>query len=118
MNRTKDRVLVRGNLSSLHAFTFASLTGIVGVGTLYFFVNPLTAALGGNFKIKFDLLTLIKVINSWFFKGATTLFLYTAIYTPMKRLSALNTWVGSIVGAIPPIMGYIAMIGHIEPGFS
>ena len=35
----------------------------------------------------------------------------------MKRLSALNTWVGSIVGAIPPIMGYTAMIGHIEPGF-
>ena len=46
MNRTKDRVLVRGNLTPLHAFTFASLTGIVGVGTLYFFVNPLTAALG------------------------------------------------------------------------
>ena len=34
----------------------------------------------------------------------------------MKRLSALNTWIGSIVGAIPPVMGYTAMIGHIEPG--
>ena len=75
MNRTKDRVLVRGNLTPLHAFTFASICGIAGVGALYFLVNPLTAAL-----------------------GASTLFLYTMIYTPMKRLSALNTWVGSIVG--------------------
>ncbi len=93
MNRTKDRVLVRGNLTSLHAFTFATITGLVGVGTLYFLVNPLTAGL-----------------------GLTTLCLYTAIYTPMKRLSALNTWIGSVVGAIPPLMGYTAMMGSIEPG--
>lgn len=82
MNRTKDRVLVRGNLTPLHAFTFATISGALGVTTLYFLVNPLTAAL-----------------------GATTLVLYTAVYTPMKRLSALNTWVGSVVGAIPPLMG-------------
>jgi protoheme IX farnesyltransferase len=95
MNRTKDRVLVRGDLTPLHAFTFATVTGVAGVSLLFFGVNPLTAAL-----------------------GASTLFLYTAIYTPMKRLSALNTWVGSIVGAIPPLMGYTAMTGAIEPGFS
>lgn len=92
MNRTKDRVLVRGNLTPLHAFSLATFTGITGVGLLYFYVNPLTA-----------------------FLGASTLFLYTAIYTPMKRLSALNTWVGSVVGAIPPLMGYTAMTGVIEP---
>lgn len=50
------------------------------------------------------------------FLGASTLFLYTAIYTPMKRLSALNTWVGSIVGAIPPLMGYVAMTNEINMG--
>lgn len=93
MNRTKDRVLVRGHLTPLHAFTFGSVTGIAGLGLLYFAVNPLTA-----------------------FLGATTLFLYTLVYTPMKRLSALNTWVGSVVGAIPPIMGYTAMTGDITPG--
>ena len=90
MNRTKDRVLVRGNLTPLHAFMFASVTGVTGVAGLYFLVNPLTAAL-----------------------GASTLFLYTLVYTPMKRLSTLNTWVGSIVGAIPPLMGYTAMTGQI-----
>ncbi len=73
MNRTKDRVLVRGNLTPLHAFTFGTVTGLTGVGILYFLVNPLTALL-----------------------GTTTLFLYTLIYTPMKRLSALNTWVGCV----------------------
>lgn len=93
MNRTKDRVLVRGHLTPLHAFTFATITGLLGVGALYFLVNPLTAGL-----------------------GLTTLCLYTAVYTPMKRLSALNTWVGSVVGAIPPLMGYTAMMGSIEPG--
>jgi len=77
MNRTKDRVLVRGNLSPLHAFTFGAVTGLLGVGVLYVGVNPLTAGL-----------------------GATTLLLYTLVYTPMKRLSGLNTWVGSVVGAM------------------
>jgi len=51
MNRTKDRVLVRGLLSPLHAFSFATITGLVGVGTLYFFVNPLTAGLGETILI-------------------------------------------------------------------
>ena len=93
MNRTKDRVLVRGDLSPLHAFTFAAVTGIAGLGVLFFMVNPLTAVL-----------------------GASTLVLYTAVYTPLKRLSALNTWVGSVVGAIPPLMGYTAMTNLIDPG--
>ena len=46
--------------------------------------------------------------------GATNFFLYTAIYTPMKRLSVLNTWMGSFVGAIPPIMGFTACTGEIS----
>ena len=93
MNRTKDRVLVRGQLTPLHAFTFATVCGVTGVSMLYFLINPMTA-----------------------FLGASTLFLDTAIYTPMTRLSALNTWVGSVVGAIPPLMGYVAMTNEINMG--
>lgn len=93
MNRTRDRVLVRGHLTPLHAFTFASVSGLLGVATLYVCANPLTAVL-----------------------GASTLFIYTAIYTPMKRLSVLNTWIGSVVGAIPPLMGWTAMTGQIDLG--
>jgi len=34
----------------------------------------------------------------------------------MKRVSILNTWVGSVVGAIPPLIGWSAATGGLEPG--
>lgn len=43
-------------------------------------------------------------------------FLYAGIYTPMKQLHYLNTWVGAIVGAIPPAMGWAAAGGPATPG--
>lgn len=73
MSRTKNRVLVRGLLTPLHSINFAIASASVGIGLLYFGVNGYTAAL-----------------------GAANLILYTSIYTPMKRFSILNTWVGSI----------------------
>ncbi|AAZ11246.1 protoheme IX farnesyltransferase, putative [Trypanosoma equiperdum] len=45
--------------------------------------------------------------------GAFNWLLYVAAYTPLKRVSAINTWVGSIVGGIPPLMGGIAATGTI-----
>ena len=73
--------------------TFAAVTGAGGVLLLYTLVNPLTAEL-----------------------GALNLFLYTCVYTPMKRLSILNTWAGAVVGAIPPVMGWTACTGTLDPG--
>lgn len=93
MNRTKNRVLVRGYLTPFHALNFAAVTGTVGILTLMFGANPLTAGLG-----VFNWLT------------------YTAFYTPMKRMYIGNTWVGSIVGAVPPMMGWAACTGGLEPG--
>lgn len=52
---------------------FAAVSGIIGLSVLYCQVNGVTAAL-----------------------GATNLVLYTFIYTPMKRISIINTWVGSV----------------------
>ncbi|XP_058799217.1 protoheme IX farnesyltransferase, mitochondrial [Phymastichus coffea] len=93
MARTKNRVLVRGLLAPGHAITFAAISGMAGIALLAQ-VNTLTAILGGaNFL------------------------LYTSIYTPMKRISILNTWVGSIVGAVPPLMGWAGCVGSIaDPG--
>lgn len=48
--------------------------------------------------------------------GAANLLLYTCVYTPMKRYSILNTWVGSVVGAIPPLMGWAGCSGNLEAG--
>ena len=79
-----------GQLSLLHAFTFAVCSGIAGLSLLSFGVNGLTAGL-----------------------GAANLLLYSFIYTPMKRMNISNTWIGSCVGAIPPVMGFTAATGSI-----
>ncbi len=48
--------------------------------------------------------------------GAANILLYAGIYTPLKQLSVVNTWVGAVVGAIPPLMGWAGAAGHLEPG--
>lgn len=72
---------------------FATVTSLTGLSILYFGVNGLTATL-----------------------GLTNLILYTSIYTPLKRISILNTWVGSVVGAIPPLMGWAACADSLGAG--
>ena len=93
MNRTKNRVLVRGQVSTLHAATFAAVLAGSSTALLYTLVNPLTAAL-----------------------SLSNLILYTSVYTPMKRYSILNTWVGSVVGAVPPLIGWTAATGSLDLG--
>ncbi|KAI1098558.1 mitochondria protoheme IX farnesyltransferase [Jackrogersella minutella] len=93
MTRTRNRPLVRGLLSERKALIFAILTASAGVGGLYFGVNPTVA-----------------------FLGAANIALYAGVYTPMKRVSWLNTWVGAIVGGIPPLMGWAAAAGESATG--
>ena len=85
MNRTCRRPLPSGRISRTHAAAWASFAGVAGVGTLAAGTNLLTAGL-----------------------GASTLGLYTLVYTPMKQEHWLNTWVGAVVGALPPVMGWTA----------
>ncbi|KAM8817198.1 protoheme IX farnesyltransferase, mitochondrial [Rhynchonycteris naso] len=93
MNRTKNRPLVRGQISPLLAVSFATCCAVPGVALLTWGVNPLTGAL-----------------------GLFNIFLYTCCYTPLKRLSIVNTWVGAVVGAIPPVMGWTAATGGLDAG--
>ena len=65
----------------------------MGTGVLAAMVNPLTA-----------------------FLGVANIALYTMVYTPLKRFSIANTWVGSLVGAIPPLMGWAACTGSLDTG--
>ena len=85
MSRTRNRPLVRGLISKRGALLFAILTGVVGTGVLWYGVNPTTSLL-----------------------GAGNLALYAFAYTPLKRIHPINTWVGAIVGAVPPLMGWCA----------
>ena len=90
MNRTAARPLPSGRISRTHAAAWASFAGVAGVGTLAAGTNLLTAGL-----------------------GASTLGLYTLVYTPMKQEHWLNTWVGAVVGALPPVMGWTAAGGAL-----
>eukprot|EP01127_Copromyxa_protea_P003191 TRINITY_DN13050_c0_g1_i1.p1 TRINITY_DN13050_c0_g1~~TRINITY_DN13050_c0_g1_i1.p1 ORF type:complete len:378 (+),score=70.69 TRINITY_DN13050_c0_g1_i1:42-1136(+) len=88
MNRTRDRVLPKGEMSKQKAFAFGAGAGILGTVLLATTVNPMAAALAGG-----------------------NVLLYVWVYTPMKRMHWLNTWVGSVVGAIPPLIGWAAACG-------
>lgn len=92
MPRTRARPLPARNISHLHAASFAAVAGVSGVGLLWTAVNPLTATL-----------------------GAANVVLYAFCYTPLKRLSISNTWLGALVGALPPLMGWSACTGTLDP---
>eukprot|EP00201_Polytomella_parva_P009140 CAMPEP_0175065804 /NCGR_PEP_ID=MMETSP0052_2-20121109/16148_1 /TAXON_ID=51329 ORGANISM="Polytomella parva, Strain SAG 63-3" /NCGR_SAMPLE_ID=MMETSP0052_2 /ASSEMBLY_ACC=CAM_ASM_000194 /LENGTH=270 /DNA_ID=CAMNT_0016332419 /DNA_START=518 /DNA_END=1330 /DNA_ORIENTATION=- len=48
--------------------------------------------------------------------GLTNIILYAGVYTPLKQVTIWNTWVGAIVGAIPPMMGWAAASGDLDAG--
>ena len=48
--------------------------------------------------------------------SALTIVLYVALYTPLKRVTTLNTVVGAVVGAIPPMIGWVAAAGDLQRG--
>ncbi|KAF8650992.1 hypothetical protein AX16_004978 [Volvariella volvacea WC 439] len=92
MARTRMRPLVRRAITPFHAAAFATVTGIAGPAILWTMVNPITAVLGlGNIA------------------------LYAGVYTWSKRRSIWNTWIGAVVGALPPLMGWTACGGHLLP---
>lgn len=92
MVRTGGRPIVRGLLTPEQAYKFAALSGTLGVSILYYGVNTTVAMLGG-----------------------LNIILYAWIYTSLKRKSIINTWVGAVVGAIPPLMGWAASSPLSEP---
>ena len=93
MSRTRNRPIVRGLIGKRGALVFAGITAFIGTGCLWYGVNPTVA-----------------------FLGALNIGLYAGIYTPLKRISVLNTWVGALVGGIPPLMGWAAAAGQSATG--
>jgi protoheme IX farnesyltransferase len=93
MNRTKNRPIPRGIIEPNHALLFGTNLVLTGVLILCTEINLLTA-----------------------FLSLLTAFLYILVYTPMKKISWLNTTIGAIPGAIPPMGGWAAASGQIDPG--
>lgn len=84
MDRTKNRPIPSGRMSSNTALIIASLLTIIGIVLLYT-INPKTAMF-----------------------GAISIFLYTSLYTPLKTITPLSVFVGAFPGAIPFMLGWVA----------
>jgi heme o synthase len=91
MRRTEDRPLPSGRLQPETVLLFGGIISSVGLGYLALNVNLLTSIL-----------------------GIITLLSYLFIYTPLKRVTSLNTVIGAIPGALPPLMGWTAARGEIN----
>jgi protoheme IX farnesyltransferase len=94
MDRTKNRPVPAGRMSSNAAMIIASVLTIAGIALL-FTINPKTAMF-----------------------GAISIFLYTSVYTPLKTMTSLSVFVGAFPGAIPFMLGWVAATGDfgIEAG--
>ncbi len=93
MERTEDRPLPSGRLTPETVLLVGGGLSIVGLVYLAVAVNLLTSAL-----------------------GAITLVSYLWIYTPLKRVTTLNTAIGAIPGALPPLMGWTAARDEVSGG--
>jgi protoheme IX farnesyltransferase len=97
MMRTRLRPVARGALSPRDALVFAAVAQITGFALLYVLVNPLAAwlSVAGNVY-------------------------YVVIYTMwLKRVTPLNIVIGGAAGAVPPLVGWAAVTGHLgSPAFA
>ena len=91
MRRTQARPFVTGRLPLRETILAGLVLGALGLAELAWFVNGLTA-----------------------FLSALTLIIYVFAYTPLKRLSEINTLVGAIPGALPPLLGATAATGSFN----
>ncbi|MCC9001449.1 MAG: heme o synthase [Candidatus Competibacter sp.] len=94
MARTRHRPLPSGHLESWQVLGFAVIIGLIGLGLLLAFTNPLTA-----------ILTFASLIG------------YAVIYTLfLKRATPQNIVIGGAAGAAPPLLGWTAVTGQVDSG--
>ena len=93
MHRTRSRPIPAGRIRSAEAGLFGALLTLAGLAMLTTLCGPLAA---------------LVALSTW----ASYLFLYT----PLKRRTHLATIVGAVPGALPPVIGWAAASGSLEPG--
>ncbi len=94
MARTEQRPVATGRVGMAQGLTFSAVLGVTGMAILYFLVNPLTAWLN---------------LASWVGYGL----IYTLF---LKRATPQNIVIGGLFGAAPPLFGWTAVTGSVEPG--
>ncbi|HSX26517.1 MAG TPA: heme o synthase [Chlamydiales bacterium] len=93
MARTKNRALVKGLISGRSALLFAIFLGLFGFTILALYTNLLAVAI-----------------------AALGFFVYVVLYSVWKYRSTYATLIGSISGAVPPVVGYCAASGRFDMG--
>lgn len=93
MERTRNRPLPSGLIAPQNALHFGIILVLLGSLLLVWRVNTITG-----------------------FLSLLTAFLYVLVYTPLKRITWLNTSIGAIPGALPIIGGWTAATGEVETG--
>ena len=91
MRRTGDRPMAAGRIGLMHGLAVGFAAIFLGAIYLAHETNPLTG-----------MLTLLTAVG------------YVAIYTPLKRVTTVNTFIGAFPGALPPLIGWTAARGVIE----
>ena len=93
MKRTATRPVAAGRMTQNEAYTFAIITGIIGVLIMWYWFN-FTSAMIGLFS----------------------LFLYAFIYTPLKKINSVSVLVGAFPGALPSLIGWVAATNEFSAG--
>ena len=94
MHRTANRPIPSGRVRPVEALVFGCSISILGVAELFWGTNAVAAGL-----------------------SVATITTYLFLYTPLKRLTPAATLVGALPGALPPVIGWVAVRGTlgIEP---
>lgn len=94
MERTQERALPQGRVKPMYVLTYGIVLGVIGLTWLFVNISLLVG-----------------------FLGLLGMFAYVVIYTMwLKRTSTWSTSIGGISGAMPPVVGYCAVQGEIDPG--
>ncbi|QNK62516.1 protoheme IX farnesyltransferase [Pedobacter sp. PAMC26386] len=88
MTRTMDRPMPAGRMTTGQGLVLGLIMGMVGTWLL------------GKLNLETGLLSVFSIL------------LYAFVYTPLKRKSPIAVFVGAIPGALPPLIGYLAALGH------
>ncbi|MET1057160.1 MAG: heme o synthase [Pedobacter sp.] len=90
MTRTMDRPMPAGRMTTGQGLVMGLIMGMLGTWLL------------GKLNLETGLLSVFSIL------------LYAFVYTPLKRKSPIAVFVGAIPGALPPLIGYLAALGHIR----
>ncbi len=93
MKRTAGRPVAAKRMQVSEAWAFAAITGIAGVGLMWYWFNYQSAML-----------------------GLFSLLLYAFIYTPLKKINSISVLVGAFPGALPCLIGWVAGTGKFGIG--